>query len=361
MSDPLDPERVLAVLDKNPGGNEEGRRARKTLIEMGDRAVPTLLKCIAIGEIGGEFNAATQAEAGMILARIGGDQVIDGLIGLLDACIRDNLGTKDRFTAGRDADIRRKVNIAEAFADINGAQRAVESLRLLLRDRSTNVRGGAMMALARTREPRVIEILASILDKETDTVYFAPREDFRPAEDFFNALKALERVGPAAIDALTRAAEKCWPYKKKEVLAVVENLRLEEDLRRSGYGILVVTDLPQAERVCSFLKGQNIECAAIKERGAFDDDRGWEILLLKRSDESRAEQAVSEHFACVAAWQPNDLHTPKTVGLALSQEIEYYIRRFAVDHKARCELFVPKVRGDQASARLKKRFPEGLN
>jgi HEAT repeat protein len=317
MSDPLDAERVLAVLDKNTVGNEEGRRAKKTLIEMGDHALPTLLKCIAIGEIGGEFNAVTQLEASVILARIGGDQVIHGLIDLLDACARDNLGTKDRFTAGRDADIRRKVNIARALADIDGARGAVEPLRLLLKDRATNVRAGAMMALARTQDPQVIEILASILDKETDTVYFAPREDFRQAEDFPNALKAPERVGPTAIDALTQAAEKCWPYRKKEVLTIIENLRLEKEVRRSGYGILVVTDLPQADTICSFLKGQSIDCAAVKERGnTFDDDRCWEIILLKRSDESRTKRALSENFTCVAAWQSNDLRTARMVGSA---------------------------------------------
>jgi HEAT repeat protein len=111
------------------------------------------------------------------------------------------------------------------LAGIDGAQRAIEPLLLLLKDRNSAVRAGAMRALARTREPQAIEILASILDKDTNTVYFGPGEDFRPGEDFPSALKALEQVGPAAIAALTQAAEMCWPYKKDEIFGVIAKMR----------------------------------------------------------------------------------------------------------------------------------------
>jgi len=224
MFDSLKAERLLTTMDANHT-NDKGKAAEQALTEMGNRAVPTLLKCIAIGELKGKHDVATQRFAAAILMRIGGDEAIDGLIDLLNSCQQDNLGATDSFTSGRDADVRRKNNATWALAGIDGAQRAVEPIRLLLKDRNNTVRAGAMMALARTRHPQAIEILASILDKETDTVYHAPKEDFRQGEDFPSALKALEQIGPAAVDAMTQMVEKVWGYKKKNVLDVIDKMR----------------------------------------------------------------------------------------------------------------------------------------
>jgi HEAT repeat protein len=167
------------VLDENHG-NQEARIAKATLIKMGDRAIPTLLKCISCRKIAGEFTVATQVEASVILARIGGDQAIDGLINLLDACLRDDLGLKPWSATGREADVRRKVNIARAFAGIEGAARAAEPLHLLRHDICIDVSALAIIALARAGDPKAIEVL-SWVGKETATYLLDPKEDFRYA------------------------------------------------------------------------------------------------------------------------------------------------------------------------------------
>src|SRR5260370_17606623 len=136
MFDSLKAERLLATIDANHG-NEKGRSAAETLTELGNRAVPTLLKCVAIGEQKGKHDVATQREAAAILSRIGGGQVVDGLIDLLNTCQRYDLGAGDTFTLGRGADIRRKNNKTRALAPIDRPQPAFQPFRLLLHTPTT--------------------------------------------------------------------------------------------------------------------------------------------------------------------------------------------------------------------------------
>jgi len=197
-------EKLVAQL--NLGFGPKGDVVREKLFSMGTRAVPALIKCI--GNSGGQHTALMRNEAATLLGRIKDPKSVEPLVTILQT-----------------SDDEGKQNAARGLGDI-GDRRAVDPLIAALKDRNSGVRSRAMFALATIRDPHGIEVLASVLHKDTQTVYFAEREDFRQSADFKSALNALTSIGgTTAISALTGSIEAAWPYQRAQITQAIETLR----------------------------------------------------------------------------------------------------------------------------------------